>query len=228
MNENIKKNANKGFTLVELIIIIAIMAILTAAITLSVIRYIETSRQTIDVYNASLIKDALNIYPFPSDFQGRPVTYTDPITHESETYTRGWVYVDRNEIRCSDQSTALAMIKSGLVIVSPETERALELNEESSTKWFPTGPDKDYIRKSDIDEYVFKNQLIVKATRTWNTYQLDVYIDEGGELHLGASASNAIRTNGHAKDTNAAKLFSEKLGFYNAKDTPLGEQYNGN
>ena len=202
MNENIKKNANKGFTLVELIIIIAIMAILTAAITLSVIRYIETSRQTIDVYNASLIKDALNIYPFPSDFQGRPVTYTDPITHESETYTRGWVYVDRNEIRCSDQSTALAMIKSGLVIVSPETERALELNEESSTKWFPTGPDKDYIRKSDIDE--------------------------GGELHLGASASNAIRTNGHAKDTDAAKLFSEKLGFYNAKDTPLGEQYNGN
>ena len=87
MNENIKKNANKGFTLVELIIIIAIMAILTAAITLSVIRYIETSRQTIDVYNASLIKDALNIYPFPSDFQGRPVTYTDPITHESETFT---------------------------------------------------------------------------------------------------------------------------------------------
>ncbi len=225
--EKYQNSDNKGFTLVELIIIIAIMAILTAAISIAVIRYIESGRQAVDVYNASLIKDALNTYPFPSDFQGRSVTFTDPVTHQQETYERGWVYVDKDEIRCSDQSTALAMINAGLVIVSPETEQAIRDNEESPNRWFPSGPDKDYYRQSGINEYVFKNNLTVKAHRTWNTYQLDVYIDEGGELHLGASASNAQRTD-HAKDEDAATLFAEKLGFYNAKVTPVGQQYNGN
>ena len=224
--EKYQKSANKGFTLVELIIIIAILAILAAAIGMRVVRYIEESRQAVDIYNASLIKDALNIYAFPSNFQGRPVTFTDPVTHEQETYTRGWVYVDRDEIRCSDQSTALAMIEAGLVIVSPETEQAIRDNEESRNRWFPTGQDKDYYRRSGIDEYVFKNNFTVKATRTWNTYQLDVYIDEAGELHLGASASNANRSD-HEKDEETATLFAEKLGFYDAKVTPIGQQFNG-
>ena len=223
-----KRNANKGFTLVELIIIIAIMAVLAATVSLCVIKYIENARQAKDVYHASIIKDALNVYPFPSNFQGRPVTYTDPITHVSETYTRGWVYVDKDEIRCSDQSTALAMIYAGLVNVSPEFEQHLIDNEEESPRWVPDGPDGDYIRYSNIDEYVFKNDLTVHAKRTWNTYQLDVYIDSEGQLHLGASASNAIRTEGHAKDEETAKLFANKLGLYDAKITPLGEQYRGN
>lgn len=215
---------NKGMSLVELIIIIAIMAILTAAISLSVIRYIENARQAKDVYHASLIKDALNTYPFPSNFQGRDVEYVDPETHQSEHFLRGWVYVDKDEIRCSDQSTALAMIYAGLVIVSPETERKLAENEENSVKWFPSGPDKDYIRRTDIDEYVFKNGLTVCARRTWNTYQLDVYVDDSGELSMGASASNTLRSGGHEKDAEAAKTFAEKLGFYHAKITPIGEQ----
>ena len=54
-----------------------------------------------------------------------------------------------------------------------------------------------------------------------------MYVDEEGELHLGASASNAKRTNGHAKDSTTAKLFADKLGLYDAKITPIGEQYTG-
>ena len=40
---------NKGFSLVELIIVIAIMAILAAAIAPAVIRYIDKSRHSVDV-----------------------------------------------------------------------------------------------------------------------------------------------------------------------------------
>ena len=218
---------NKGFTLVELIIVIAIMAILASTIAVAVIRYIESARQAMDVYNGNLIKDAINIYPFPSNFQGRPVTFRDPVTGQTETYTRGWVYVDKDEIRCSDQSTALAMINAGLVSVSEEFEQNLRENEEDPNKWFPSGPDGDYYRRSGINEYVFKNSLRVRARRTWNTYQIDVYIDSIGQIHLGASASNTQRTD-HTKDEDAAKLFAEKLGFYNAYITPVGQQYTGN
>ncbi len=218
-----KKNNNKGFSLVELIVIIAIIAALAASVTLAVIRYMEKGRQAKDVYHASLIKDALTAYPFPSDYQGREVDYYDPDTGVTEHYKRGWVYVDDDEIRCSDASTALAMIQAGLVDVSHETEAMLRENEENPQKWFPSGADKEYKRKTNIDEYVFVNGMTVKARRTWNTYQLDVYIDDGGELHLGASASNAIRTNGHARDSEAAKIMARNLGFDNALETPIGE-----
>ena len=221
----VKKHTNEGFTLVELIIVIAIMSILASAVGLAIIRYIEKARQTIDINNAKLIKDAVTAHAYPGDFQGESITYTDPDTNETETFSRGWVYVDTTEIRCSDPSTALAMIDAGLVNVSPGTIGKIMECEEEGTLWFPSGPDGDYIRKSSINEYVFKNKLTVKARSTWNTYQIDVYIDDVGELHLGASASNAIRTNGHAKDNETAKLFAEQLGLDGSRITPIGEQY---
>ena len=216
--------ANKGFTLVELLIIMCIMSILAGCIGLAVLRYMEKARQAKDLYHASLIKDALTMYPFPSDFQGETMSFTDPDTNQTETYRRGWVYVDKDEIRCSNQSTALALIYAGLVNVSPETQSKLEENEESKQRWFPSGPDGDYIRKTKIGEYVFKTGMTVQARRTWNTYQLDVYVDDNGELSLGASASNALRSGGHFKDNETAALFAKKLGFSHAKITPIGEQ----
>ncbi len=221
-----KRNmVNKGFTLIELVVIMAIIMVMAAVITVAVIRYIEKGRQAKDIYNASLIKDAMNTYVFPSDFQGQVISYEDPETHATEAYKRGWVYVDKDEIRCSDASTALAMIDFGLVDVSDEFEKNLREHEEDPNKWFPSGPDGDYYRRTGINEYAFKNDLTVNARRTWNTYQLDVYIDDDGELHMGASASNAIRTGGHAKDSETAEMFAKKLGFNHAMITPIGEQH---
>ena len=50
---------NKGFSLVELIIVIAIMAILAAVISLAVIRYIDKSRRSSDLETAKTIYDAV-------------------------------------------------------------------------------------------------------------------------------------------------------------------------
>lgn len=218
---------NKGFSLVELVVVIAIIAVLAAVVSVAVLRYIEKGRQAVDIHNAGVIRDALNTYAFPSNYQGEKVTFTDSVTHVTETYTRGWVYVDKDEIRCSDPSTALAIIQAGIVYVSYETESKIRECEENGTRWFPSGREYDYYRQSGIGEYVFKNSLNVKARTTWNTYQLDVYIDSAGELHLGATASNTQRTD-HTKDVQAATTFAQKLGFYDAKVTPVGQQYNGN
>jgi type IV pilus assembly protein PilA len=52
---NLMKKTNKGFSLVELIIVIAIMAILAAAIAPALIRYIDKSRRADDVTAAGTV-----------------------------------------------------------------------------------------------------------------------------------------------------------------------------
>ena len=52
-----KKN-NKGFSLVELIIVIAIMAILAGALAQALIKYINKSRRSADISNADTIRTA--------------------------------------------------------------------------------------------------------------------------------------------------------------------------
>ncbi|MCR5213314.1 MAG: prepilin-type N-terminal cleavage/methylation domain-containing protein [Eubacterium sp.] len=58
----IRKNItnNKGLTLVELLIVVAIMGILASVITPAVIRYIEKSRKAVDVQTGKIIYDAVN------------------------------------------------------------------------------------------------------------------------------------------------------------------------
>lgn len=53
-----KKN-NKGFSLVELIIVIAIMAILAGALAPALIKYINKSRRSADISNADTIRTAV-------------------------------------------------------------------------------------------------------------------------------------------------------------------------
>lgn len=54
-----KKTNNKGFSLVELIIVIAILAILAGAIAPALIRFIDKSRRSNDVSSAKSIKTAI-------------------------------------------------------------------------------------------------------------------------------------------------------------------------
>ena len=77
-----KKN-NKGFSLVELIIVIAIMAILAGAIAPALIRYIDKSRKSNDVSSAKTIKTAVetalgneDIYAYLTNNGGNITTIT--------------------------------------------------------------------------------------------------------------------------------------------------------
>ena len=55
-----KKTSNKGFSMVELIIVIAIMAILAAALAPSLIKYINKSRLSTDIQTGTTIASAIN------------------------------------------------------------------------------------------------------------------------------------------------------------------------
>lgn len=55
-----KKNDNKGFTLVELIIVIAILAILVATVSLSLTKYIGRSREATDKSATETLKTSID------------------------------------------------------------------------------------------------------------------------------------------------------------------------
>ncbi len=50
---------NKGFSLVELIVVIAIMAVLVGVLAPQFIKYVESSRRSTDVSNAETIRSAV-------------------------------------------------------------------------------------------------------------------------------------------------------------------------
>lgn len=59
MNKKQKSLTNKGFSLVELIIVIAIMAVLVGVLAPQFLKYVEQSRKSTDIQNAENIKTAV-------------------------------------------------------------------------------------------------------------------------------------------------------------------------
>ena len=71
-----KKN-NSGFSLVELIIVIAIMAVLIGVLAPQFIKYVERSRESTDLQNISEVKTAVESYVADQQIAGeKPITVT--------------------------------------------------------------------------------------------------------------------------------------------------------
>ena len=69
-----KKMNNKGFSLVELIIVIAIMAVLVGVLAPQFIKYVEKSKESKDITNLDSCVEAVKVYYADKDWPASGVT----------------------------------------------------------------------------------------------------------------------------------------------------------
>ncbi len=82
-----KKMNNKGFSLVELIIVIAIMAVLVGVLAPQFLKYVERSRKSTDVQTVAEIISAVNVYV--ADPNSNVATGSDTIELSKSAVTIG-------------------------------------------------------------------------------------------------------------------------------------------
>ncbi len=138
-----KKN-NKGFSLVELIIVIAIMAILAGALAPALIKYINKSRRSSDISNADTIASAIQT----------------ALSNE-DAYDSAWAVAKNNSGIISD---TIANLLTSSTYGSFATELSNTISDPGTTKYYLKGG--SYAVQINMTD---SNEVTVKASDTSGT-----------------------------------------------------------
>lgn len=173
---DLTKLTRKGFTLIELIVVMAIIAILAAMLGPDIYGYIERAKNRADASAASTICKAIQIeMAMDSDrieeFTRNPwLGGTNKDGSQFDPDDHGYVYVDKNEVRVSSYGIAKLLEENGYI-------------DSAGPK--PTD--------DGIHEYKFPksqcNGLICKSNRNWYRYQININ-NRGDEVYFTFSANS--------------------------------------
>ena len=142
-----KKMNNKGFSLVELIIVIAIMAVLVGVLAPQFIKYVESSKQSTDIQNASEIRAAIESFVA----ENAPTSNVTVAVSASGLTVSGGAYKDATG---AAKTAADAITLVGLSATTPckssgWTAKTVGEYDVTTYKWTPTAnpntnaPNKD-------------------------------------------------------------------------------------
>ena len=121
-----KEMNNKGFSLVELIIVIAIMAILIVVLAPQYLKYVERSRNSTDLQNATEIRTAIETYAADPEATKAFAT-TETFTVTMGPTVSGGANVGAVTTDVSSGAVAQALTDAGLTIG--------DIKCSSKTKW---------------------------------------------------------------------------------------------
>lgn len=96
-----KKKNNKGFSLVELIVVVAIMAVLLGVLVPTLVRHIETSKQSKDLSGIAEIANSMEIALANEKFSDLDVTITcasGTVTVTKDATTIGDATLDKDYV----------------------------------------------------------------------------------------------------------------------------------
>ncbi len=150
----------RGFTLVELIIVIAIMAVLVGFSVANLTRFIEKARQAKDFQNADTITHALATYYTMQGVNGTTVKGSGEIDENGKpkagtgVYYMAYVWINKDgQVRCSSPEVAQVLEDAGIISGS------------STGRW--------------STERVYYNQKNCRVfANAWDTYQINVHFSQ--------------------------------------------------
>ena len=164
---NRKKN-NKGFSLVELIIVIAIMAILTALLAPQFLKYVERSRISRDEANIALVERTLQVALVDEDtFKAASTAATAgelTVVYRNDAATAATSATIQVGAAASNTNTAIVGTELSGILGKASTNNIVDVPQLVSTKY----RDQKFVFTLKFDNTVGKEKFtITKEQKAW-------------------------------------------------------------